>query len=249
MVDEWHEAQLDAWVKELSEATDEAQRNWIGKTGGKSIKKVVGYLDWLERFQDVIRPEFYLEIGVDTGDSLRLAKSPTTAIGVDPEPKLAGVKFTTDTIIYCMTSDRYFLERPKPHDLVFIDGLHLFEQTLRDFINVEWYGHEGTVVLMHDVLPQAPEQTTRTKLPGAWTGDVWKLIPILQQWRPDLDIQIIPTPPSGLAVITNLNPESNVLHDNFDSIFKDWFNVPWIPKGFPELLTDEPDILREISPR
>ena len=38
-------------------------------------------------------------------------------------------------------------------ELVFIDGLHLFEQVLRDLINVERHSTTDTVVLLHDCLP------------------------------------------------------------------------------------------------
>ncbi len=32
-----------------------------------------------------------------------------------------------------------------------------------------------------------------------WTGDVWKLIPILQRYRPDLQLTLFDAPPSGLV--------------------------------------------------
>jgi hypothetical protein len=131
--------------------------------------------------------------------------------------------------------------------MAFIDGLHLFEQALRDFINVEWYGHEGTICLIHDVLPQNKEWTSREKVPGAWTGDTWKLIPILKQWRPDLEIEIIATPPSGLAVITGLDPHNDVLHQFFDEIVNEWMDKEWSHRITYDFIVDKPKILGEYK--
>ena len=39
-------------------------------------------------------------------------------------------------------------------DLAFIDGLHLFEFSLRDFMNVEKLAHPGSVVVFDDAAAQ-----------------------------------------------------------------------------------------------
>ena len=75
------------------------------------------------------------------GMSLRMAVSGTRCIGVDPNPILD--RELPDTRIFTLTSDEFFARHDLrdllggPVALAFIDGLHLFEQVLRDFINVE----------------------------------------------------------------------------------------------------------------
>ena len=58
----------------------------------------------------------------------------------------------------------------------------------------------------------------RSARPGYWTGDVWKMIPILRQWRPDLRIAVVDAPPTGLALVTKLDSESSILKDNYNKI-------------------------------
>lgn len=81
------------------------------------------------------RCEDYLEVGVQYGFTLASVEVKNKT-GVDPNlmfnPKLApGLK------LHRTTSDEFFSELPEEiqYDLVFLDGLHTFEQTARDFLN------------------------------------------------------------------------------------------------------------------
>jgi hypothetical protein len=180
-----------------------------------------GYLSWLARLQAALSPKLYLEIGVGSGQSLALARPPTRAIGVDPQPKI-NVPFNTEIQIFSETSNEFFARGKmasflahQPLSLAFIDGLHVFAQSLRDFINVETFCGPRSVVLIHDTVPwdevtQRPERQ-RT----FYTGDVWKTVLCLKHYRPDLDIFTIATPLSGLTVITGLNPSSRILVDRY----------------------------------
>src|SRR5207248_2176044 len=47
------------------------------------------YLEVISMFHSHLRPRTYLEIGVETGQSIALARPETRAIGIDPEPKIA----------------------------------------------------------------------------------------------------------------------------------------------------------------
>ncbi len=55
---------------------------------------------------------------------------------------------------------------------------------------------------------------------------MWKLLPILWQYRPDLVIEAFDAPPTGLIVISNLNPQSRVLDQHYDDIVSSFMDIP-----------------------
>ncbi len=65
-------------------------------------------------------------------------------------------------------------------DLCFIDGMHLFEYALRDFMNVERCAAPGAIVVIDDIFPNHPAQGQRERRTRAWTGDVWRLVETLR---------------------------------------------------------------------
>jgi hypothetical protein len=105
-----------------------------------------------------------------------------------------------------------------PVDLAFIDGMHKAEFALRDFLNLEKNGHAGTVILLDDVLPDKIEWATRERTTPAWTGDVYKVIAILRQYRPDLEITVLDVDSKGLACVTGLDPTSTMLEERYHAI-------------------------------
>jgi hypothetical protein len=54
--------------------------------------------------------------------------------------------------------------------------------------------------------------------PGDWTGDVWRIEPILRRWRPDLRVALVDTEPTGVMVAYRLNPASVELAEAYDDI-------------------------------
>jgi hypothetical protein len=187
------------------------------------------YYFWLQRFHQELQPASYVEIGLGHGRSLALAGPETKTIGIDPYQgvweRLNYVCPHGPATLFPLTSDDFFAQHDlravigmETFDLAFIDGLHLFEQALKDFINLERYAGKDSVILIHDCLPIAPIVAERNRCTGFWTGDVWRIIPCLKTFRPDLQIATIPTKPSGLAVITGLDPGSTVLSENYPAI-------------------------------
>jgi hypothetical protein len=166
------------------------------------------YYEWLRRFHTVLAPATVIEIGVFKGKSLTLARPPTLVIGVDPSATVEST-IGAETHLFAETSDAFFARRGpeallagRPLGLGFIDGLHLFEQALRDFINLEAWCGRRSVVVIHDTLPLDEWTQQRSRATGFHTGDVWKLVPCLRHYRPDLDVFTIATAPTGLTVVT-----------------------------------------------
>lgn len=187
------------------------------------------YLEFLAKAHEILKPRGYLEIGVRYGDSLRLAQCP--AIGIDPAYQIAGldprklIQAQGLATIYSDTSNGFFSSISDEVlgdffdiDFAFIDGMHLIENALRDFINIEDYSNPRTVVAFDDVLPYNQAIAARNQPPGDWTGDVWKMIPILDTFRPDLAYVLVNTQPTGLLFVTNLDAESSTLDTHFDDI-------------------------------
>ena len=202
------------------------------------------------------RPRNYLEIGVNFGKSFALARPDTRAVGVDPEPKLT---CPVGGRIVEMTSDAFFA-RPDLLDVIeapvqfaFIDGLHTFDQVLRDFLNVERLSSPSTVVALHDVYPIHSEVATRERQRIFWTGDVWKAAAILSRERPDLSLTFVPAPPSGLLLVTGLNPAGGPLRGNLDAIIGAWMGrrLPVDPDslvaGFTRIANDEASVRDYVS--
>jgi predicted O-methyltransferase YrrM len=167
-------------------------------------------LRWIHR---VLGPANYLEIGVHKGISLEQAAKTTPTIGIDPAPSIEHTLSPAVTV-YEMTSDDFFAQHDVhellggPVELAFIDGLHLFEQVLRDFVNLESRSSADTVVILHDCLPLDEVTAARERTTDFYSGDVWKATLALRQHRPDLDMVIVPTAPTGLCLVRNLDPAS-----------------------------------------
>ena len=100
--------------------------------------------------------------------------------------------------------------------MAFIDGMHWFEYALRDFANIERACSPGSVVFIHDCYPIDAESAARERSTKLWSGDVWKTILALRELRPDLHVATLDAKPTGLAVITGLDPSSTVLFDRLD---------------------------------
>lgn len=181
--------------------------------------------EFLADLHKILHPQTYLEVGVQHGWSLQLAKPGTRAIGIDPNPQLDVA--TGPAMVYAETSDSFFARdpadlgqiiHPTGIELAFIDGMHLYEYALRDFTNVERWAHPHGVVVFDDVLPRNQGEAARIQCPGDWTGDVWRVEPILRSWRPDLHIALVDTQPTGVMVVYRLNSASTVLADGYDDI-------------------------------
>ena len=173
----------------------------------------------LEGLHKKTRPRTYLEIGIRTGRSMVLSRC--RSIGVDPV-------FKIDNPIHCdvqlikATSDDFFAgEEPLAHfdgvpvDLAFIDGMHLSDFALRDFINIEPFMADTGVIVIDDVLPRNGLEAARDRKTEPWTGDVYKVVEALRRRRPDLVVLLVNTAPTGTAVVIGVDQASSVLKDAY----------------------------------
>lgn len=91
-----------------------------------------------------------------------------------------------------MTSDQFFEEEAtlalgeSMIDVAQVDGLHEFEQTLRDVLNLERFMAPGGLIVLDDCNPRTRERAGDVVTGGAWNGDVWKVAAFLVNERPDL---------------------------------------------------------------
>ena len=150
--------------------------------------------------------EDYLEIGCFNDDCFKKIEI-ENKVGVDP------IKGGTIR----KSSDDFFDENKIFFDLIFIDGLHEYDQVKRDILNSIKFLKDGGTILCHDTLPeQFLEQTVPYSI-GTWVGDVWKAIVEFRTFK-DLDICVC-TIDHGVSVIKK-RINSNLLELDVKS-FKD----------------------------
>jgi len=185
------------------------------------------YVDLLSKIHGHLRPRTYVEVGVETGQTLCLVLPETRAIGIDPEPGLSHA-LSARTTVQAMTSDEYFATHDVqaelgglPIDLAFIDGMHHFEFALRDFINIEKLCTPRSTILIHDCYPLDRFTSERERRVEFWSGDIWRFMLALRKYRPDLQLHTVATAPTGLGVARRLDPRSRLLEEKFDQIVRE----------------------------
>lgn len=194
------------------------------------------YYSVLTNLHEMLRPKTYFEIGTLHGDTLALSRC--SSLAVDPEfrlekPELLVRIFDKPRVTFIQAaSDDFFAAGDLESllggkiDLAFLDGMHRCEFLLRDFINTERHCKRNSVVALHDCLPV--ETIIAGREPGGglclaphrqgwWTGDVWRAALLLKRFRPDLSITALDASPTGLILITNLDPQSRALHDDYQT--------------------------------
>ena len=226
--------------------------------------------EFLRGLHRVTAARNYLEIGVNDGRSLALSRVPS--IGIDPAFKV-NVSLRGDIHLVKATSDDFFATRdPLGHlksarnplknirkgrpllshyrggtslDLAFIDGMHLFEYALRDFMNVERFSRWDTAIVLDDMLPRDVDEAARDRHTKFWAGDVYKLIPVLNKYRPDLLVLPVDTKPTGVLLVLGADPDSTVLKNHYDEIHEEWV-VP-DPQKVPESILGRVDAVSPES--
>jgi hypothetical protein len=74
------------------------------------------------------------------------------------------------------TSDNFFKMNKDNFDIIFIDGLHYYEQVKKDIINSLAFLNNNGIILIHDCLPSKIRDQMIPRSHSKWNGDVWKAI-------------------------------------------------------------------------
>ena len=232
-----------AVVRPLGEPNDR-QGGWVPSDPfTPHPKATVTRHDLLRGLHAALAPRTYLEIGVNEGSSLSLSRTRTVA--VDPEFAVRRPLHCDLYLVQAKSDD--FFARPDalqhldgvPVDLAFIDGMHLSEFALRDFVNVERHLAPTGVAVFDDVLPRNGLEAARVRRTGAWAGDVYKAVEVIARSRPDLVVVLINTWPTGTAVIVGADAGSPVLGEAYAS------EVPYLERADPQ--TPPPDYLSRAA--
>ena len=70
----------------------------------------------------------------------------------------------------------FFSNNNDKFDIIFIDGLHQYEQVLRDVKNSLNCLTKNGIILLHDCLPRTLWNQIYPRINSDWNGDVWKAI-------------------------------------------------------------------------
>ena len=124
-------------------------------------------------------------------------------------------------------------------DLAFIDGMHLVEFALRDFMNIERFTLPTSVIVFDDVLPRSIVEAARDRTTKFWAGDVFKMQAILSTYRPDLVAIPVNTAPTGLLVVLRPDARNDELREHYDAIVAGAIRPD--PQAVPEAILGRDD--------
>ena len=119
----------------------------------------------VQKIIDLKNFQSYLEIGTFNDELFSKIKC-KKKIGVDP--------FYGGNVR--MTSDEFFSGNKDKFDCIFIDGLHHYNQVLKDINNSLNVLNSNGIILMHDCLPQSLNAQSVPRTEATWNGDVWKAL-------------------------------------------------------------------------
>lgn len=148
--------------------------------------------DLIQKLIDKHNYQTYLEIGVwygETFDNIDVKYK----TGVDPDP--------SSRATHIITSDEFFKTAGSRSnfDIIFVDGLHQWEQCYKDIMNsLDHLSPNGTI-LVHDVNPLKRIWTTGEV--QEWTGDVYKAFVKTRMDRNDIQTCMLYDTWFGLGVI------------------------------------------------
>lgn len=152
----------------------------------------------------------YLEIGVDdcvNFNSIEIQRK----VSVDPND-------TNGLPTYKMESSEFYKINRDVFDIIFIDGLHIFDTCYNDLIESLKILNNGGIILLHDTFPKKYEHQTVPPSDPCWTGDVWKVVLKAQINLLNINIKTFDLE-SGITIITK-NKTSRLINKNLKEIYE-----------------------------
>lgn len=169
--------------------------------------------DLIEYLNNKNKYTHYLEIGCDK-NQLFSKINIKNKFGVDPS---SGGNIRK-------TSNDFFNTNEKTFDLVFIDGLHEYQQVKDDILNSLKFLNKNGIILVHDCLPDSMSKQAVPRYKMSWNGNVWKAIVDLRAYD---NVEIFTCEiDQGIAVIQKkTNTDILKTTKNIKELkFKDFYN-------------------------
>lgn len=176
----------------------------------------------------------YLEIGCDK-NQIFSQLTVEDMVGVDPA---RGGNMR-------MTSDEFFEQNTKTFDVIFVDGLHHYDQVSRDIANALSVLNAGGIIIIHDMLPENEIQACvpfNETAKNKWLGDVWRLAFDLSN-RSDVNFNLVLID-CGCGVLTkgSQEPSNIAATESWDFYKNNWQRLPLV--SFDEISHMLPTLTR-----
>ncbi len=180
----------------------------------------------LKEIANIYPVKNYLEIGVQEGRTF-FDLDFQYQVAVDPFFRFDYAKHASNRLqFFEEASDRYFSRKTEcKFDLIFLDGLHTFDQTFRDFCASIHFAHEQTIWLIDDSVPSGMLAASRNSAfhkvarrllnQPEWMGDVYKVIYAIHDYFPQYNFATFENP--GQTVVwkstrNDFSPFSRSIH-------------------------------------
>ena len=155
----------------------------------------------------------YLEIGCfqdELFSKIRIEKK----VGIDP---VSGGTIRD-------TSDNFFKNTNMKFDIVFIDGLHEYEQVKKDITNSLLFLNDNGVIFLHDCMPTRFIYQATPRATTVWNGDVWKNI-VESRTKSEIDTYVVHADHGVGMILKRQNKKKlNLNINNFKKLkFRDYF--------------------------
>ena len=155
----------------------------------------------------------YLEIGCfqdELFSKIRIEKK----VGVDP---VSGGTIRD-------TSDNFFKKNNMKFDIIFIDGLHEYEQVKKDITNSLLFLNDNGVIFLHDCMPTGFIYQATPRATIVWNGDVWKSI-VESRTKSEIDTYVVHADHGVGMILKRQNKKIlNLNIKNFKKLkFRDYF--------------------------